>query len=95
MDSFTMCVFATICATSVSASDKTTCVIGYLNSCLEHQKCVGITVGGRHGYCDCIEGYIDLEEGLGRQVSVFGFYMYQNWTRQTYTGYVESKIRLK
>ena len=53
-------------------SNKTKCVIGYLNSCLEHQKCVGISVGGRAGYCDCLEGYIDVEDGLGRQVSVSG-----------------------
>lgn len=66
-------VFAASCIASVSASknehnsNKTKCVIGYLNSCLEHQKCVGISVGGRAGYCDCLEGYIDVEDGLGRQ----------------------------
>ena len=70
MDFFTIYLFAAVCAASTSASDKIKCVMGYLNSCGEHQKCVGISVGGRAGYCDCMEGYIDVEDELGRQVSV-------------------------
>ena len=62
-------LFAVFCAASVSASDKMTCVIGYLNSCHENQKCVGISVGSRAGYCDCLEGYISVEDGPGGQVS--------------------------
>ena len=62
-------LFAVFCAASVSASDKMTCVIGYLNSCHENQKCVGISVGSRAGYCDCLEGYINVEDGHGTQVS--------------------------
>jgi len=58
-------LFAVFCAASVSASDKMTCVIGYLNSCHENQKCVGISVGSRAGYCDCLEGYISVEDGPG------------------------------
>ena len=74
----TIYAFAASCTVSTSASKdedhskKTKCVIGYLNSCLEHQKCVGISVGGRAGYCDCLEGYIDVEDELGRQVSDSG-----------------------
>ena len=62
-------LFAVFCAASVSASDKMTCVIGYLNSCHENQKCVGISVGSRAGYCDCLEGYISVEDGPGGEVS--------------------------
>ena len=62
-------LFAVFCAASVSASDKMTCVIGYLNSCHENQKCVGISVDSRAGYCDCLEGYISVEDGPGGQVS--------------------------
>ena len=62
-------LLAVFCAASVSASDKMTCVIGYLNSCHANQKCVGISVGSRAGYCDCLEGYISVEGGPGGQVS--------------------------
>ena len=91
-------LLAVFCAASVSASDKMTCVIGYLNSCHENQKCVGISVGSRAGYCDCLEGYISVEGGprgqVGKQtraVQVSFFVIFQeglrlqelDWTRQS------------
>ena len=51
------------------SSRKIKCVIGHLNSCLEHQKCVEIDKGRHAGYCNCLEGFVDVDNGVGRQVS--------------------------
>ena len=49
------------------SSGKIKCVIGHLNSCLEHQKCVEIDQGRHAGYCNCLEGFVDIDNGVGRR----------------------------